>query len=198
MILAGTWIPAALESGINSQLPGHLKARVRQHVYDTVTGHHLLIPQNTVLIGEYDSKVVYGEDRVMVIWTRLLMPNGMSIQLEGMDGVDMAGYSGLKDKVDNHYWKLLGAVLMSSVLSMGARVPFGTPGQNEYYQTMPQQFAQEFGQAANQAGQQIVRRQLSVPPTIKIRPGMSLNVFVHRDLVLQPYQWGVATVPGRQ
>ena len=83
---------------------------------------------------------------------------------------------------------------MSSVLSLGVRVPFGTPSSNEYFQTLPQEFAEAFGSAANQAGQQIVRRQLSVPPTIKIRPGMSLNVFVHKDVVFPgPYQWGVAS-----
>lgn len=196
-LMAGTWMPLNLESGIHSQLPGHIKGRVRQNVYDTTTGRYLLVPQGTVLIGEYNSQVIYGEDRILAVWTRLVFPNGTSIQLEGMDAVSVGGTTGVKDQVDNHLWKLFGAVLMSSVLSTGARIPFGTPGNNQYHQNLPQEFAQQFGESANQAGQSIVRRQLSVPPTIKIRRGFAANAFVHRDLVFPgPYQWGVATARG--
>lgn len=186
VVLAGTIIPASLETGINSQLPGILKARVRQPIFDTVSGSRLLIPQNTVLIGRYDSQVVYGENRVLVIWQRMIYPNGNSIQLEGMPGVDLAGYSGLKDRVDNHLLPLVGAVLMSSVLSVGSRVPFGSTA--GYQQTLPQEFAQDFGQQANQAGQKIVERELNRAPTITIRPGFAFDVMVHRDLVLQPWR----------
>jgi type IV secretory pathway VirB10-like protein len=186
MLLAGTYIPASLEQGINSDLPGYLKARVRESVYDTGTGQHLLIPQGSVIIGRYDDRIVWGQDRVLIAWTRLVMPNGTSIQLEGMPGEDLAGYAGLKDRVDHHLFKLFTAVLMSSVLSVGSRAPFQNP--QGFQPTLQREFAQDFGSAANQAGQSIVTRQLNQQPTITIPPGMSVLVFCHKDLLLQRYQ----------
>lgn len=185
MLMAGTVIPASLETGIQSTLPGQLKARVRRNITDTVTQQHLLIPKGTVLLGTYDDQVVYGEDRVLVVWQRLVFENGKSIQLEAMPGVDLKGLSGLKDKVDNHYRQLFGSVLLSSLMSIGVRAPFGnTQG---YQPSLAQEFAQEFSAGMNQAGQQIVQRELNRKPTPKIRPAMSFSVFVHKDLVLAPY-----------
>src|SRR4029453_454214 len=129
--------------------------------------------------------VVYGEDRVLGVWDRLRLPNGQSIQLQGMPGIDLSGYAGLKDKVDNHLWPLFRSVLLSSVLSIGSRIPGGSP--QNYQQNLAQEFSQDFGSAANQAGQQIVRRELTRQPTLTMRPGMSFDVFVLKDLVLQPY-----------
>jgi type IV secretion system protein VirB10 len=177
-------------TGIHSDLPGQLLAQVREPVYDTVTGRYLLVPQGAKLIGTYDHDVVYGQDRVLIAWTRLVFPNGTSLQLEGMPGVDLTGYAGLKDKVNHHLWPLFRAVLLSSVLSMGARIPFGSP--ENYHETLAQEWARDFGSAANRAGQNIVNRELNRKPTIDIRPGMSLNVFVHRDMLLQPYTDAVA------
>lgn len=190
MILAGDFIPAVLVQGINSGLPGELVARVSRDVRDSVVGNTILIPQGAHLIGNYNNEVVYGQDRVLVVWHRLRFPNGQTIQLQGMPGIDLSGYAGLKDKVNNHLWPLFRAVLLSSVLSIGARVPAGTP--SGYWQSLPQEVAQDFGKGANQAGQQIVQRELQRPPTIAIRPGMAFNVFVVKDLVLQPYTGKVA------
>lgn len=190
MVLASTVIPASLITGINSDLPGPVSAQVRVDVRDSVTGRYVLIPQGSRLIGSYDSAVIFGQNRVLMAWQRLILPDGSSLQLEGAPGLDVAGYSGLKDKVNSHFWKLLGAVLMSSALSVGARAPFGdTTG---YYPTLPQQFAEEFASGANRAGQQIVNRQLQQKPTIEIRPGMSCLVFTHRDIVLRPWSPGIA------
>jgi type IV secretion system protein VirB10 len=193
MVLAGDFIPATLVQGINSGLPGELVARVSRDMRDSVTGKVVLIPQGAHVIGSYNNEVVYGQDRILVVWHRLRFPNGQTIQLQGMPGIDLSGFAGLKDKVNNHLWPLFRAVLLSSVLSIGARVPAGnTQG---YWQTLPQQFAQDFGNAANDAGQKIVERELQRPPTIEIRAGMSFNVFVLKDLVLQPYTGAVARKP---
>ena len=186
IVQAGTLIPAVLEFGINSDLPGYLKARVREPVYDSLEHRTILIPQGSVLLGRYDDEIVYGQSRVLIVWTRLLLPNGNSIRLEGMPGVDMTGYAGLRGRVNNHFWPLLRAVLMSSVLSVGSRIPFGST--ENYRQNLAQDFAEDFSRGANQAGQQIVRRELNRKPTIdNILPGRMFNVFVHLDMALEPY-----------
>jgi type IV secretion system protein VirB10 len=193
MILAGDFLPAALVTGMNSGLPGELKAQVSRDVRDTVTGTTVLVPQGTVLIGTYNNEIVYGQDRVLVVWHRLRLPNGQSIQLQGMPGIDVSGFAGLKDRVDNHLWPLFRAVILSSVLSIGTRIPAGTP--QGYWPTLGQEAAQDVANNINQAGQAIVRRELSRPPTISIRPGMSFSVFVLKDLVLAPYPGAVARRP---
>lgn len=189
VVMAGTIIPASLLMGINSDLPGPLLAQVRENVYDSVTHTHILIPQGTKVIGTYDSQVVYGEKRVLVVWQRLRLPNEYSIQLEGMQGVDLAGYSGIAGKVDAHFWDLMKAVLLSSVLSVGSRVPFGN--QEGFAPTLTQEFAQDFASAANRAGQSLVNRELSRKPTIDVAPGRSFNIFAHRDMVLPIYNGDV-------
>jgi type IV secretion system protein TrbI len=193
MVLAGDVIPAVLVQGITSGLPGELVARVSREVRDSVVGKTVLIPQGAHLIGTYNNEVSYGQDRVVVVWHRLRLPNGQSIQLQGMPGIDVSGYAGLKDKVNNHLWPLFRAVLLSSVLSIGTRVPAGSP--QGFWPTLGQEFSQDFAQGANQAGQQIVRRELNRPPTIAVRPGMSFNVFVLKDLMLQPSTGAVARKP---
>ena len=193
VVQAGTTIPAALITGINSDLPGFLKATVSSPVYDSITHKTVLIPQGSVLVGQYDDQIVYGQSRVLVVWTRLLLPNGKSIQLEGMPGIDLSGLSGLKGRVNNHWWALTRAVLLSSVLSVGVRVPFGSPSGGNYHQNLAQEFSQDFSAGLNQAGQRIVQRELNRKPTIDdINPGKALLVFVHKDFVLEPWQTPVA------
>jgi type IV secretory pathway VirB10-like protein len=186
-VKAGTLIPAVLLTGISSDLPGQLIAQVREPVYDTVTGQYLLIPQGTRLLGIYDSAVVAGQNRVLVVWTRLIFPNGTSLSLDGMPGVDLAGYAGFKDTVNHHYGKLIGAVALSSLLSLGARLPFGSVDDSRLLPTLGQEYADQVSSNVNRAGQSLVQRQLQQPPTIEIRPGFAVNVFVNADLVLQPY-----------
>ncbi len=184
---AGTIIPASLLTGINSDLPGTIIAQVREPVYDSVTGNYLLIPQGTRLLGVYDSNVVFGHKRVLMAWQRLIFPNGASIQLEGMPGVDLAGLAGIKDTVNFHLWPLFRSVLLSTVLSVGSRLPAGNIGGNAG--TSPiDEFAQQGAQNINAAGQRIVDRELGRQPTLEIRPGFSLAVMVHRDMILRPYE----------
>ncbi|MGE3537364.1 MAG: TrbI/VirB10 family protein [Candidatus Tectimicrobiota bacterium] len=187
-VKAGTLIPAVLLTGINADLPGQLLAQVREPVYDTVTGQSLLIPQGTRILGVYDSAVVTGQHRVLVVWSRLMFPNGTSLSLDGMPGVDLAGYAGFKDTVNHHYGPLIGAVALSSLLSLGTRLPFGSVDDSRLLPTLGQDYADQVGSNINRAGQQIVGRQLQQPPTIEIRPGFAVNVFVNADLVLRPYE----------
>jgi type IV secretion system protein VirB10 len=193
-IMAGAVIPGVLITGINSELPGQLIGQVRENVYDTVTGNHLLIPQGTKLLGRYDSVIAYGQERVLIVWNRLIMPDGSSILLDTMPGTDLGGYAGLKDKVNHHYGKLVAGVILSTLLSVGASVAAGTDPYRAYKDDegydVTNKLAEQAGQGANQAGQQIVSKMLNIQPTIEIRPCLTFNVMVNRDMVLQPYQGG--------
>lgn len=183
---AGTVIPAVLVTGIDSDLPGHLVGQVSQNVYDTVTGNTLLIPQGTRLIGVYDSRITYGQTRVLVVWQRLIFPNGDSISLKGMPGVDLAGYSGFHDLVDNHWLKIIGGVVLGSVMGATAQMAQG-PSYNSLNPSFSQLAAQGIGQSLNQFGQRITAKNLAIQPTLEIRPGYRFNVMVTKDMILRPY-----------
>lgn len=181
-VMAGTIIPASLVTGLNSDLPGQVIAQVTEHVYDTPTGAYLLIPQGSRLIGRYDSVIAFGQSRALVVWNRLIMPDGTSITIDNLPAVDLSGYAGLEDTVDYHTWRLFKAAALSSVLSIGSELGRDT-SDSDILNAL-----RDGGQRTiNQAGQQIVTKQLSVQPTITIRPGWRLRVIVNKDLVLQPY-----------
>lgn len=183
---AGTILPATLQTGINSGLPGTIIAKVRRDVFDSVTGNYLLVPQGSTLIGTYDSQVAYGQKRVLIAWSRLIFPNGISQNLEGQQGVDLMGLAGLHDKVDNHYIRLFGSALMFSVFGAAAQLsqPQAT-GTN----LSPQQIvAGAIGQQLSQTGAQMVAKNMNIQPTLNIRPGANFNVLLARDLILSgPY-----------
>ncbi|MGY3390236.1 conjugal transfer protein TraI [Bradyrhizobium ottawaense] len=187
VVQAGTVIPAALITGIRSDLPGQITAQVTEAVYDSPTGRARLIPQGARLIGTYDSQVAFGQSRVLLVWSRLIMPNGRSIVLERQPGADAAGYSGLEDEVDNHWKELLGAAALSTLLAVGTEVNSGadTGSTNSDLIAALRRGA---GDSANQTGQQLVRRNLNIQPTLTIRPGFPVRVIVNRDLVLEPYR----------
>lgn len=187
VVQAGTVIPAALITGIRSDLPGQITAQVTEAVYDSPTGRARLIPQGARLIGTYDSQVAFGQSRVLLVWTRLIMPNGRSIVLERQPGADSAGYSGLEDEVDNHWKELLGAAALSTLLAVGTEVNSGadTGSTNSDLVAALRRGA---GDSINQTGQQVVRRNLNIQPTLTIRPGFPVRVIVNRDLVLEPYR----------
>ena len=185
-LMAGTIIPGLLLTGINSDLPGQIVGQVSQNVFDTVTGQQLLIPQGTKLIGTYDSRIAYGQGRALIVWTRLIMPSGASINLEGMPGVDLSGYAGLTDQVDNHYWRLLGGVVLGSFLGAAEQIAQGSSSSTN--PNFAQLATQGAAQNANQAGQQLTRKDLNIQPTLEIRPGFRFNVFVTKDIVLEAYR----------
>ena len=180
IVQAGSIIPAALITGIRSDLPGQITAQVTQNVYDSPTGRILLIPQGARLIGEYDSEIAAGQTRVLLAWDRLIMPDGRSIVLERQPGADGAGFAGLQDRVNQHWGNLFKAAAISTLLGMGAEL--GADSEDDLTRAL-RRGSQD---TINQTGQQIVRRQLNVQPTLTIRPGHPLRVIITRDLVLEP------------
>jgi type IV secretion system protein TrbI len=186
-VKAGSIIPGVLLTGIYSDLPGQITAQVRENVYDTVSGRYLLIPQGTRLIGEYDSKISYGQERVLVVWTRIIMPNGNSIGLEGMPGVDLSGYAGVSGGVNNHYGKLITGVILGSVIGAGAQVATGGQGAPNVPPSFGQLAVSGAATNINQAGQQITQKNLNLQPTLEISPGQKINVFLTKDMILKPY-----------
>ncbi len=187
-IKAGTIIPGVMITGINSDLPGNIVGQVRETVFDTVTGNHLLIPQGTKIFGAYDSNVTWGQERALIVWQRLIFPNGKSVNLSNMPGVDLTGQAGFKDKVNNHFGTLLKGVLLSSVAGAGAAI-VTDDDDNDDDDT---DYASEAGKAAGIAviniGNKFADKALDRQPTIEIRPGYRFNIMVHRDMVLTPYQ----------
>lgn len=186
-IKAGTILPATLITGINSDLPGQIVAQLRENVYDTVTGNHLLVPQGTRLIGEYDSKVAFGQERVLVVWTRLIMPNGDSINLEGMPGTDLSGYAGMTGRVNNHYGKLITGVVLGSVVGAGAQVAVGGQGAPNVPPAFGNLAVSGAAQNINQSAQQHTNKVLNMQPSIEVTPGDKINVFVTKDMILKPF-----------
>ena len=182
ILQAGAVIPAAMITGIRSDLPGQITAQVTENVYDSPTGSLLLIPQGTRIIGQYDAGVQFGQRRVLLVWNRLILPNGRSIVLERQPGADASGYAGLEDGVDYHWWDLMKAAGLSTLLGIGTEL--ATDDEDRLIRAI-RDGAQD---TINQAGQQIVQRQLQVAPTLTIRPGFPVRVIVTRDLVLEPYR----------
>jgi type IV secretory pathway VirB10-like protein len=186
VVQAGNIIPAALITGIRSDLPGQITAQVTENVFDSPTGRFLLVPQGTRLIGIYDSQVAFGQSRVLLVWTRLIMPNGRSIVLERQPGADTAGYAGLQDEVDNHWGALFKAALLSTLLGVGSELgsTTGTGGNSDVITAL----RRGSSDSLNQTGQKVVQRNLDIQPTLTIRPGFPVRVIVNRDLVLEPYK----------
>jgi type IV secretion system protein TrbI len=186
VVQAGNIIPASLITGIRSDLPGQITAQVTENVYDSRTGRFLLIPQGTRLIGIYDSQVAFGQSRVLLVWTRLIMPNGRGIVLERQPGADASGYAGLEDQVDNHWGALFKAALLSTLLGVGSELGSTTgTGSNSDVLTALRRGSSD---SLNQTGQKVVQRNLNIQPTLTIRPGFPVRVIVNRDLVLEPYR----------
>ena len=185
-VMAGTIIPAALVTGINSDLPGQVIATVTEAVYDSATGRHLLIPQGSRLLGQYDSQVAFGQRRVLLVWTRLVLPDASSIALDRLQGVDPAGYTGLEDDVDWHWKQLLAGATLSTLIGVGAELaaPDRSNGQSQVVVAT----RGSLQDTINQVGQELTRRNLNVQPTLTIRPGFPVRVIVNKDLVLRPYQ----------
>ena len=182
MLAAGSVIAASLITGLNSDLPGLVTAQVTENVYDSVTGRTLLIPQGSRLIGSYDSVVAFGQRRALVAWQRIILPDGSSLRIDDVPASDTAGYAGLADKVDFHSWQLLKGVVLSTLLGVGTEL--GLDDESDLVRAV-RESAQ---QGVARAGDQIVMKNLNVQPTITVRPGWSLRVVVHKDLVLAPWR----------
>jgi len=187
-IKAGWDIPATLESGVNTDLPGEVKAVVRENVYDTATGQYLLIPQGSRLVGQYDNRVSYGQSRAIVIWSRLIYPDGSSVDLDGMVGHDASGAAGFHDQVDNHFVRLVSMALMLSAFTAGVEMSQPQTSSASGVLSPSAEATQALGQQFGQLGMEVTRKNLNIQPTVKIRTGYRFNVRVNRDIAFtEPY-----------
>jgi type IV secretion system protein VirB10 len=182
MLSAGSVIAASLITGLRSDLPGLVIAQVTERIFDSATGRVLLIPQGARLVGSYDSVVAFGQKRALIVWQRIVMPNGSSIRLDNVPATDPSGYTGLADKVDFHTWTLLKGAAISTLLGVGANLTFS--GESDLVEAIRESTQQN----VSRAGDQITSRNLQVQPTITIRPGAQVRLVVHRDLILAPWK----------
>lgn len=184
-VMAGTVISAALVTGIKSDLPGEVIATVTEPVYDTATGKYLLIPQGSRILGKYNSQVSYGQSRVQVVWSRIILPDTSSLTLDNLAGTDPAGYAGLEDGVDWHWKRLVAGAAMTTLLGVGAELAAPQNQDGNHVIIAGRNSLQD---SVNQVGQQMTRRNLNIQPTLTERPGLPVRIIVDRDLVLRPYQ----------
>ena len=184
-LMAGTIIAASLVTGLNSDLPGFVIAQVTENVFDSVSGRFLLIPQGARLVGTYDNIVSFGQERALIVWQRLILPDGSSIVIDSLPATDSGGYAGIAGEVDTHTRKVLEGVLISTVLGVGTSLAFGsTSGQSDIVRAL----RESTGQTTNRSGQRLVEKDLNVQPTLTVRPGWPLRVIVHKDIILKPYR----------
>ena len=187
----GAVIPGVMLTGVNSDLPGNMIAQVSQHIFDSATGRNLLIPQGTKIYGVYDSRIVYGQERVLIAWNRLIFPDGSSISLGAMPGADMGGMAGLNDDVNNHYMRIFGSALMMSLVSGG--MAYALDGANDSTKTdngtrMTDEMTASLAQQLGQTTTTLLQRNLSIKPTLEIRPGYQFNIVVTKDVIFkEPY-----------
>lgn len=193
-IKTGELIPAVLMSGIDSDLAGNITAIVSQDVYDSVKGKYLLIPKGSKIYGTYDSNILYGQNRLMLIWQRIILPNGYSINLESMQGIDITGQAGVKGKVNNHTLKLLRSIVLSSIfnfvssgVSISAGKDIGKNGDVSATATLGKNVADDTSSKLQSAGDMIIERDLNQQPTIKVKAGTRFSIMVNNDMVLVPY-----------
>lgn len=182
ILAAGAVIPASLLTGLNSDLPGVVLAQVTENVRDSATGRTVLIPQGARLIGKYDSAVAFGQQRAMLVWQRIVFPNGVSLSLDDMPATDAGGYAGLRDHVDAHGWQLLKGVALATLLGVGSQLSLGGEG------GVARAIRESTQQNGAQAGAQLVGRYLDVRPTLVVRPGWPVRVLVNKDLLLEPWR----------
>lgn len=185
-LMAGTVIAASLITGLNSDLPGTVIAQVTEHAYDSVTGQHLLIPQGSRLIGKYDSNISFGQNRALVIWQRIIRPDGTSIVIDNLPGTDPAGFAGVADKVDFHTRQLVKSIGLATLLGVGTELSLGS-NESELVRAIRESIQEN----TNRAGQRLVERSLDIQPTITVRPGWPLRVIVNKDIILPPMIVGV-------
>ena len=180
---AGTVIPGLLVTGINSDLPGEIVGQVSRDVYDSRTQQLLLIPRGARLIGTYDNQVAGGQGRLLVAWTRLILPDGRSMQLPGLALADPQGQTGTTGRVTNHWGRVFGHALLLSAI--GAGVQLSQPRQSTVLASPSagQVAAGAVGQELSSVALEILRRGMDVAPTITIPQGQPFNVFLNGDLV---------------
>lgn len=182
LLSAGSIVSASLITGLRSDLPGLVTAQVTENVFDSPTGQILLIPQGARLVGSYDSVIAFGQSRALVVWQRIVMPDGSSLRIDNVPATDTAGYSGLADKVDRHTWSLLKGVVLSTLLGVGSELTFSSDSD------LVQAIRRSTQDSGSRAGDQIIGKNLNIQPTITVRPGAVVRLVVHKDLILAPWK----------
>ncbi len=184
----GHLIPMMLITKINSDLPGRIKAQVTENVYDTATGNFLLIPQGTMVNGIYDSRVVFGQKRVLIAWQRLIFPDGSSLNVGSMPGSDQEGTAGLKDQVDNHYFQIFGAAILMSVVNAGFSMATETDTDANGTETVQDALAKSAAQQMQQTFSRLIDKIMSIQPELVIRQGKQGHILLTKDILgLKPY-----------
>ncbi|MDY0215043.1 MAG: TrbI/VirB10 family protein [Bacilli bacterium] len=187
-VKAGTVIPGVMITGINSDLPGQLLGTVSENVYDTATGQYLLIPQGSKLVGLYSANVIFGQERVLIAWNRIIFPDAKTLSLGAMPGTDQAGYAGFTDLVNNHYMKIFGSAFMMSMITGGIALSSNNNG-NQYTETNSDKMISSMIQEMGEVGKQMIQKNLNIAPTLEIRPGYRFNIFVTKDIILEPLNY---------
>ena len=185
---SGTLLPCVLISGLNSDLPGNMIAQVSENVWDTATGRYLLIPRGSRLIGTYDNQISYGQSRVLVMWSRLIFPDGSSLVLDNLKGADQSGYSGFKGQVNRHWGSIISSALFISLLGAGVELAAPTDNGNRDTNDPRSILAENAASAVAEAIAQIIQREANRQPTIKIKPGYRFMIFVQHDIIF-PRVW---------
>ena len=182
---AGFVIPAVLLSGVNSEVPGTIIAQVAQDVYDSATGADLLIPQGARLIGSYAANVQYGQSRLFVVWQRIVYPDGRALDIGAEPGTDSAGYAGFSDRVDNHFLRIFGSAILMSAVTAATNwaTNHNQSGFNGNGFSVSDALSEAVGQQLGQATAQLLQKNLSIAPTLEIRPGYRFSVLLIKDFV---------------
>jgi type IV secretion system protein VirB10 len=183
----GTIVPGIMVTGVNSDLPGNIIAQVSQNVFDSATGKHLLVPQGSRIFGAYDSRVVYGQERVLVAWNRIIFPDGSAVTLGAMPGADMSGYAGFNDKVNNHYLRIFGSAFLMSMITggMSYAVDSASNSTEDNTSRMQDEMASALAAQIGQTTMRLLEKNLNIKPTIEIRPGYRFNIIVTKDVIFR-------------
>ena len=184
----GTLIPSILITEINSDLPGAIKAQVSENVFDTATGQHLLIPQGSTLIGVYSSNVQYGQNRVLIAFNRIIFPDGQTLNIGMMNGVNQRGAAGFNDQVNNHYLKIFGSAILMGAIT-GGIASADTTQQNQYIESNRQKMIGALISELGQVAKQMIQRNMNIAPTLEIRAGYKFNIFTTKDIILEPLEY---------
>lgn len=179
----GSVIPAVLLTELVSDNPGIAIGQTTLPVFDSVTGRHELIPAGSKLHGRYGSDVSFGTERIGVVWTHLIFPDGRTLNLENAQGAGSNGASGLKDQVDTRFWETVGVALLTSFIGVG--VELISPERSDE-ERLADEVRRGLGQNVGSALDDYVRRQADLAPRITIRAGARFNVLVENDFIVPP------------
>lgn len=193
LLQAGTLIPITMITAINSDLPGTILAQVNENVFDSLSGRNILVPRGSRLIGTYDNGIAFGQDRVLVVWNRLLRTDGVSITLRGMKGTDLQGKSGLHDQVDYHIAQILATVGAATVFTVSTNAAISALSTNSFLSSLASAMTAQGStsssvtSAAQSAAMTYANKLIDQQPTINIREGMRANCIIDKDMILPAF-----------